>query len=62
VVSFVVLIRREMPRQAPLIPLDLLRGHRFRISIVGSVCVFAGPISLAGGLVSSTRIEGERSN
>ena len=35
-----VLVRREMPRAAPLIPLDLLRGHSFRISVIASVCCF----------------------
>lgn len=39
-VSLVVLIRREMPREAPLIPLDLLRGGPFRISVIASVCCF----------------------
>jgi DHA2 family multidrug resistance protein-like MFS transporter len=36
------LVRREMPKQAPLIPLDLLRAAPFRISITASVCCFAG--------------------
>lgn len=36
------LIRREAPRQAPLIPLDLLRVASFRISVIASVCCFAG--------------------
>lgn len=44
-VSFVVLLRREMPRQAPLIPLDLLRSRPFRISVVASMCVFAGQMA-----------------
>jgi DHA2 family multidrug resistance protein-like MFS transporter len=43
--SFVAVIRREMPRQAPLIPLDLLRSPPFRISIVASVCCFAGQMA-----------------
>ena len=30
-----------MPRAAPLIPLDLLRGGPFRISVIASVCCFA---------------------
>ena len=42
VVSFVALVRREMPRQTPLVPLDLLRSRPFRISVVASVCCFAG--------------------
>jgi DHA2 family multidrug resistance protein-like MFS transporter len=45
VVSFVVLVRREMPRPAPLIPLDLLRGRPFRISVIASVCCFAGQMA-----------------
>jgi DHA2 family multidrug resistance protein-like MFS transporter len=36
----VVLVRREMPREAPLIPLDLLRSPPFRISVIASVCCF----------------------
>lgn len=36
------LVRREMPRQAPLIPLDLLRADSFRMSVIASVCCFAG--------------------
>jgi DHA2 family multidrug resistance protein-like MFS transporter len=36
------LVRREMPKAAPMIPLDLLRGRSFRISVVASVCCFAG--------------------
>jgi DHA2 family multidrug resistance protein-like MFS transporter len=40
--SFVAVVHREMPRQAPLIPLDLLRSRPFRISVIASVCCFAG--------------------
>jgi DHA2 family multidrug resistance protein-like MFS transporter len=40
--SLAALIRREMPRAAPLIPLDLLRAKSFRISVMASVCCFAG--------------------
>jgi MFS transporter, DHA2 family, multidrug resistance protein len=43
------LIRREMPRTAPLIPLDLLRVDSFRISVIASVCCFAGQ---AAGMVA----------
>ena len=43
--SFVALVRREMPRQAPLVPLDLLRSHPFRISVIASVCCFAGQMA-----------------
>ena len=45
IVSFVALVRREMPRQAPLIPLDLLRSRPFRISVIASVCCFAGQMA-----------------
>jgi DHA2 family multidrug resistance protein-like MFS transporter len=38
----VALVRREMPREAPLIPLDLLRSHSFRISVTASVLCFSG--------------------
>lgn len=41
-ISFVVLVRREMPQVAPLVPLDLLRARPFRISVLASVCCFAG--------------------
>ena len=42
---FVALVRREMPRQAPLVPLDLLRSRPFRISVIASVCCFAGQMA-----------------
>jgi DHA2 family multidrug resistance protein-like MFS transporter len=45
IASFVALIRREMPHQAPLIPLDLLRSRPFRISVIASVCCFAGQMA-----------------
>ena len=41
-ISLTALVRREMPRQSPLIPLDLLRAGPFRMSVVASVCCFAG--------------------
>jgi MFS transporter, DHA2 family, multidrug resistance protein len=41
-ISLAALIRREIPRAAPLIPLDLLRVESFRISVLASVCCFAG--------------------
>lgn len=37
-----VLVRREIPKATPLIPLDLLRLGPFRISVIASVCCFAG--------------------
>ncbi|MGJ7488479.1 MFS transporter [Variovorax sp. LT2P21] len=36
------LVRREMPKVAPLIPLDLLRSESLRISVIASMCCFAG--------------------
>ena len=41
-ISLAGLIRRETPRPAPLSPLDLLRAASFRISVMASVCCFAG--------------------
>ena len=41
-IRLTALVRREMPREAPLIPLDLLRAGSFPISVVASVCCFAG--------------------
>jgi DHA2 family multidrug resistance protein-like MFS transporter len=40
--AMAALVRREMPREAPLIPLDLLRDGSFRVSVIASVCCFAG--------------------
>jgi DHA2 family multidrug resistance protein-like MFS transporter len=37
----VVLLRRELKQAVPLVPLDLLRIHPFRIAISSSVCCFA---------------------
>ncbi len=42
VAALVALLRREMPKAAPLIPLDLLRADSFRISVIASVLCFAG--------------------
>ena len=41
-VCLAVLVRRETPKAAPLIPLDLLRGRSFRLSVIASVFCFAG--------------------
>jgi DHA2 family multidrug resistance protein-like MFS transporter len=41
-VCLTALVRREAPQAAPLIPLDLLRSHSFRVSVIASVCCFAG--------------------
>ena len=43
------LVRLELPKAAPLIPLDLLRASPFRISVIASVCCFIGQTA---GLVS----------
>lgn len=40
--ELVTLVRREMPKEAPLIPLDLLRADSFRFSVIASACCFAG--------------------
>jgi MFS transporter, DHA2 family, multidrug resistance protein len=40
--SLVVLIRRERKREAPLIPIDLLRNGAFRLAAIASVCCFSG--------------------
>ena len=39
--SLVALVRREAPKAAPLIPLDLLRNGAIRVSVIASVCAFA---------------------
>ena len=43
--SAVALIRREMHREAPLIPLDLLRAAPFRISVIASICCFSAQMA-----------------
>jgi MFS transporter, DHA2 family, multidrug resistance protein len=40
--GLVALIRRETPKDAPLIPLDLLGAAPFRVSVMASVCCFTG--------------------
>jgi len=60
------LVRREMQKEAPLIPLDLLRGDSFRYSVIASVCCFAGqtasivalPFYLQHGLAQGTLMVG----
>ena len=47
--AMAVLVRREAPKAAPLIPLDLLRTGPFRVSVIASVCCFAGQ---AAGMVA----------
>jgi DHA2 family multidrug resistance protein-like MFS transporter len=64
--SLVLLVRREAPRPAPLIPFDLLRSSTFRLSVIGSVCIFAAqmlalvalPFYLQHGLGLSTLMTG----
>jgi DHA2 family multidrug resistance protein-like MFS transporter len=64
--ELVVLIRREMPKKVPLIPLDLLRADSFRLSVIASVCCFAGqtagmvalPYYLQHGLGQDTMMAG----
>lgn len=45
VACLVLLVRREMPQAAPLIPLDLLRTRSFRVSVLASVCCFTGQMA-----------------
>lgn len=40
--TLVRVVRRESRKEAPLIPLDLLRGRSFRLAVVASVLCFAG--------------------
>lgn len=44
-IAFVLLTRREWTRAAPLIPLDLLRKLSFRLSVISSICCFAGQMA-----------------
>jgi DHA2 family multidrug resistance protein-like MFS transporter len=48
-VAMAALVRRERPKEAPLIPLDLLSTDSFRISVTASVLCFTG---VAAGLVA----------
>lgn len=41
-VLFIVLLRRELSKDAPLVPLDLLRARPFRLSVIASICCFIG--------------------
>ena len=41
-ITLAALIRRELPKEVPLLPLDLLRTPSFRTSVVASFCCFAG--------------------
>jgi DHA2 family multidrug resistance protein-like MFS transporter len=40
--QLVALVKREMPKKAPLIPIDLLRSRSFSLSVMASVLCFAG--------------------
>lgn len=40
-IACALLLRREAPKDQPLLPLDLLRGTSFRLSVIASVCCFA---------------------
>ncbi|MCX6611320.1 MAG: MFS transporter, partial [Acidobacteria bacterium] len=40
--ALLTLVRRERPKQSPLIPLDLLDSRSFQISVIASVCCFSG--------------------
>jgi DHA2 family multidrug resistance protein-like MFS transporter len=48
-VAFLLLVRRESPKAAPMFPLDLLRNRSFRLSVIASVCCFTGQ---AAGMVA----------
>ncbi|MBX3705753.1 MAG: MFS transporter [Pseudomonadales bacterium] len=51
VTALTTLIRRERPKEAPLIPLDLLGTDAFRISVAASILCFSG---VATGMVALT--------
>jgi DHA2 family multidrug resistance protein-like MFS transporter len=65
-VCFATLVRREWPREAPLVPLDLLRDSSFRVSVIASVFCFAAqmvsyvalPFYLQHGLGLDTALTG----
>ncbi len=65
-VAFTLLVRREAGQAAPLIPLDLLRVKPFRVSVLASICCFAGqsaalvslPFYLQHGLKQSALVTG----
>jgi DHA2 family multidrug resistance protein-like MFS transporter len=44
-VGLVLLVRRELPRVSPMIPLDLLRDRSFLVSVTASVCCFTGQMA-----------------
>jgi DHA2 family multidrug resistance protein-like MFS transporter len=40
--AMTALVRRELPKPDPMVPLDLLRIATFRVSVIASVCCFIG--------------------
>jgi DHA2 family multidrug resistance protein-like MFS transporter len=64
--SLTGLVQRERSRAAPLVPLDLWRGHSFRMSVIASVCCFSAqmasyvalPFYLQHALGKSTLVTG----
>jgi DHA2 family multidrug resistance protein-like MFS transporter len=44
-IALALLIRRELPRTHPLVPLDLLRERTFLLSVIASVCCFIGQMA-----------------
>lgn len=40
--ALALLIRRERPKAAPMVPVDLLRRSGFRLAVIASLCCFAG--------------------
>lgn len=66
VLELLTLVRREMPKEVPLIPFDLLRTNSFSLSVIASVCCFAGqtasmvalPFYLQHGLGQDTLMVG----
>jgi MFS transporter, DHA2 family, multidrug resistance protein len=42
VIAAAALMRRELPKATPLVPLDLLRAPSFRVSVIASVLCFCG--------------------
>jgi DHA2 family multidrug resistance protein-like MFS transporter len=47
--SFLMLLRRELPKSSPLIPLDLLARRPFRLSVLASICCF---VAQSAGLLA----------
>ena len=47
--TLIIMVRREAPKAAPLIPLDLLSNRSFSVSVIASICCFTGQ---AAGLIA----------